>query len=153
MAERTRTRGRAFSLDDIEDYKNPLIRKPTLNVQVFADARLIAGLHNYFASSGAIHEARYSTLLNLLIETVHDMLVRKGKIEPFTSPDAAIACLRQAGYSMEQLRDKTRNRRMQLALLAEDMTEGFDSELQRTRRDAVPENLKLPNDVDPAFIE
>lgn len=119
-----RKRGRQFDRDEIAEYANPLVRKPTLNVQAFTDARLVAGLHQFFAGRG-LSEPKYSTLLGLVIETFHDVLVRQGKITPITSPHAAIALLREAGYSVEQLTDKARNRRSQLALLAEDMNANF----------------------------
>lgn len=124
------SRGRTFTNADIEEYRNPLIRKPTLNVQVFIDARIIAGLYRYLAGSGALNQAdvKYSTVAGLSLEAFHDALARIGKLQPIESPHQAIEILRAAGFSLAQLEDKKKNRRIQLALLAEDITEGFSAD-------------------------
>lgn len=119
-----RPRGRKFELEELESYKNPLIRKRSLNVQAFVDVRLVAGVFQYFAGRG-LGEPKYSTLLNLVIETFHDTLVRIGKIQPIESPSEALEILRTSGFSLEQLQDKKRNRGIQLSLIGEDMEEGF----------------------------
>lgn len=98
--------------------------RPSFNIQAFVDARVVAGIHNYLAGVGAITEPKYSTLVGVALEAFYDVLVNNKRIEPITSPHAALETLRSAGYSMIQLKDGRRNRVIRRQLAAESMDVG-----------------------------
>jgi hypothetical protein len=118
-----------FKQEEIQEFADKDRRKPTINCQVFADARVLAGLQQYLGMFGLETNGKYSALGNYVFEAFYLSLVRSGKIDPVESTHEALDILSRAGFSLAQLQDKTKNRRMQNALIADRLGDSLFSAL------------------------
>lgn len=121
---RRRESGTRLTSKKMAGYYDPTERKTTFNLQAHADVRIVAALYEYFAERG-FTQPSFSALVNVALGTLHDVLAKHGDLMPIEAPSEAVDKLTQAGFSMQQMKEPSRARRLIKHLTAEGQMGGW----------------------------